>query len=239
MLEENRVQWYVLTAIGGQEESIAQSLREKMINFGYQSKVKEFKVFTKKIVQVDTFNKNDPQIPSNLKNTKTIEWKALPNGRYQRTKTKIVNRFPGYIFVYCDLDDDIWYAIRNTIGVLGFVGSIGKNTKPIPCATNEYERLLSEAATAEYAKKIEMLNNNETNSSKQSSKNNQNDHENTSLVAPAKVGQDVILTSGSFAGTIVKVIQINNDKHTLKVEVNFLGRVNYFDVPFSDVKLAK
>jgi transcription antitermination factor NusG len=84
-----------------------------------------------------------------------------------------------------------------------------------------------------------MLNNNETNSSKQSSKNNQNNHENTSLVAPAKVGQDVILTSGSFAGTIVKVIQINNDKHTLKVEVNFLGRVNYFDVPFSDVKLAK
>jgi hypothetical protein len=44
-----------------------------MINFGYQSKVKEFKVFTKKIVQVDTFNKNDPQMPSNLKNTKTIE----------------------------------------------------------------------------------------------------------------------------------------------------------------------
>jgi transcription antitermination factor NusG len=84
-----------------------------------------------------------------------------------------------------------------------------------------------------------MLNNNETNSSKQSSKNNQNNHENTSLVAPAKVGQDVILTSGSFAGTIVKVIQINNDKHTLKVEVNFLGRVNYFDVPFSDAKLAK
>lgn len=239
MLEENRLQWYVLTAIGGQEESIAQALREKMVNFGYQSKVKEFKVFTKKLVQVDTFDKNDPQMPNNLKNTKTIEWKTLSNGRYQRTKTKIVNRFPGYIFVHCDLDDDIWYAIRNTIGVLGFVGSTGKNTKPIPCATIEYERLLSEAATTEYAKKIEMLNNVENDVVKKTIKDKNEKQPDTSLVAPAKVGQDVILTSGTFAGTVVKVIQVNNDKHTLKVEVNFLGRVNYFDVAFADVKLAK
>ena len=239
MLEENRFQWYVLTAIGGQEESIAQALREKMVNFGYQSKVKEFKVFIKKIVQVDIFNKNDPQMPNNLKNTKTIEWKTLSNGRYQRTKTKIVNRFPGYIFVHCDLDDDIWYAIRNTIGVLGFVGSTGKNTKPIPCSTNEYERLLSEAATTEYAKKIEILNNEKNSTSDHSSKNKNEKQQSNTLVSPAKVGQDVILTSGSFSGTVVKVIQINNDKQTLKVEVNFLGRVNYFDVAFSDVKLAK
>lgn len=237
MIDQNyRMQWYVLTAIGGQEESIRNALEEKMKNFGYSSKVKEFKVFTRKEVKEDIFNKNDPEMPATLKKTKTTEWTALPDGRYKRTKTKVVNRFPGYIFVCCDLDDDIWYAIRNTVGVLGFVGSTGKNTKPIPCATDEYERLLSEAAATEYASRIA----NEQNQPKEEEKKQEAKPAKPVLTeSPFKVGQNVVIVDGSFAGQDGRVAAYNLEKATCTIEVEFFGRVNTIEVPFNDLKLAE
>jgi len=234
---KDRMQWYVLTAIGGQEESIAQALREKMINFGYTPKVKEFKVFTKKIQTVDIFNKNDPEMPSTLRKTKTTEWTALPDGRYQRTKTKVVNRFPGYIFVCCDLDDDIWYAIRNTVGVLGFVGSTGKNTKPIPCATDEFERLLTEAAATEYASRIAQAQ--EQAKVEKPKVVEQPKVKPVLKECPFKVGQKVQIISGSFQDQEGVVSSINIEKQTVAVDVEFFGRVNTFDVGFDDLKLAE
>ena len=234
--QKDRMQWYVLTAIGGQEESIRQALEEKMKNFGYSDKVKEFKVFTKKETKEEIFNKNSPDMPKNLKNTKTTTWEAMPDGRYKKTKTKVINRFPGYIFVCCDLNDDIWYAIRNTVGVLGFVGSTGKNAKPIPCATDEYERLLVEAATTEYAKNVA-----EQEQAKVEIKKLQQPkvEKPKYTESPFKVGQNVIIANGSFADQIGKVVSFNLEKGTCAVEVEFFNRSNTIDIPFADLKLAE
>ena len=44
-------QWFIITVIGGKEDSIIQSLKEKINNFGYNEYVTEMKVFkTKKVV---------------------------------------------------------------------------------------------------------------------------------------------------------------------------------------------
>lgn len=255
-MEINRMQWYVITAVGGQEESIAQALREKMNNFGYanfvktsendasatlangeQPKVKEIRVFMKRQESEQIFNKNSAELPKTLKNTKTTRWESLPDGRYKRIKSKKVNRFGNYIFVQCDLDDDIWYNIRNTVGVMGFVGSTGKAAKPIPCSMDEYERLINDAAAAEYAARIAA---GETSVKKEEVKVEVKHQPKPVLTeAPFKIGQTLELVNGSFAGTNCIVTSINLEKQTAKVEVEFFGRVNSLEVAFDDLKLAK
>jgi len=229
-----RMQWYVITAIGGQEESIASALREKMNNYGYAEKVKEIRVFMKKEITEDIFSKNDPEMPATLRKTKTTSWEALPDGRYKRTKTKIKNRFPGYIFIQADLDPEIWYAIRNTVGVLGFVGSSGKGALPIPCSIDEYQRLISQAAAHEYAARIEKAE--EAKAAEAAKPKKEAKPKLTE--APFKVGQSVELTTGSFAGTVANVVGINLEKQTAKVEFEFFGRVSTVEINFDDAKLV-
>ena len=48
-------------------------------------------------------------------------------------------QFPGYILVRMYLDNDSWYAVRNTPGVTGFVGS---GQRPTPLSRREVERIL-------------------------------------------------------------------------------------------------
>ncbi len=255
-MEIERMQWYVITAVGGQEESIAQSLREKMNNFGYANfaktsdndaslplpngekpRVKEIRVFMKRNESEQVFSKNSAELPKQMKNTKTTRWETLPDGRYKRIKSKRVNRFGNYIFVQCDLDDDIWYNIRNTVGVMGFVGSTGKAAKPIPCSVDEYERLINDAAAAEYAARIAA---GETAIKKEEAKVETKPQPKPVLTeAPFKVGQTLELINGSFAGTNCTVVAINLEKQTAKVEVEFFGRINSLEVPFGDLKLAK
>lgn len=255
-MEINRMQWYVITAVGGQEESIAQALREKMNNFGYANfvktsendasavlpngekpKVKEIRVFMKRQESEQVFSKNSAELPKTLKNTKTTKWEALPDGRYKRTKSKRVNRFGNYIFVCCDLDDDIWYNIRNTVGVMGFVGSTGKAAKPIPCSVDEYERLINDAAAAEYAARIAA---GESAINKVEEKVEVKPQPKPVLKeAPVKVGQEVEILNGTFAGEHAKVIAVSLEKQSVKVEYDLFGRVNSFEVGFDDIKLAK
>ena len=86
-------QWFIITVIGGKEDSIIQSLKEKINNFGYNEYVTEMKVFkTKKIVE-EVLTKTDPKLPKNLRNTKTITWETLPNGNYKRIKKWWWNRW--------------------------------------------------------------------------------------------------------------------------------------------------
>lgn len=61
---------------------------------------------------------------------------------------RVVQRrvFPGYILVQMILNDDSWYAVRNTPGVTGFVG-IGN--RPTPLSTVEVERIMSRIEAAE------------------------------------------------------------------------------------------
>lgn len=248
----NRTQWYVITAIGGKEESIAEAIREKMNNYGYanfakpsenepsgnfpsglEPKVKEVRVFMKPQVKEEIFNKNDPNMPKSLKNSKTIKWEALPDGRYKRIKTKRVNRFPSYIFINANLEPEIWYAIRNTMGILGFVGSTGKGALPIPCSMDEYERLVNEQAAAEYANKIAQA----AEAAKEVKKPAQKKPVLTQ--APFKVGQKVVVISGTFEGTECNVVALNLEKQTATVEYEFFGRMQSIDVGFNDLKLAE
>ena len=49
--------------------------------------------------------------------------------------------FPGYVLVEMIMSDEAWYAVRNTPGVTGFIGSSGKGAKPIPLSPQEIDKI--------------------------------------------------------------------------------------------------
>ena len=51
--------------------------------------------------------------------------------------------FPGYVLVEMIMTDEIWFVVRNTQGVTGFIGSSGKGAKPIPLLPEEVDRILT------------------------------------------------------------------------------------------------
>ena len=58
-------------------------------------------------------------------------------------KTRKKKMFPGYVLVEMIMTDEIWFVVRNTQGVTGFIGSSGKGAKPIPLLPEEVDRILT------------------------------------------------------------------------------------------------
>lgn len=228
-----QTQWFIVTAIGGKEELVKKALIEKMTNYGYYgNEVKEIKIFTTKKIIEEIFDKDDQKLPSSLKNSKTITWQTLPNGKYKKIKTTISNRFPNYIFVNMILNSDIWYAIRNTNGVMGFVGSSGKGSMPIPIHINEFEQIDISKAQASLQETKDDSSVNESNVQA-----NDSNPKNPNASNQFKVGNTVIITSGSFAGIKALITEVNLQEGMAKVEFEFFGRNNSFNISFNDLKL--
>ena len=103
--------WYVIHSYSGYEKKVKANLETRV-----RSMHLEDKIF-------------DVVIPME----EVIEYKAGKKVTVQRKK------FPGYVLVRMYLDDDSWYAVRNTPSVTGFVGS---QTKPTPLSRREVERIL-------------------------------------------------------------------------------------------------
>ena len=55
---------------------------------------------------------------------------------------KIINLYPGYVFVEMIMTDESWFMIRNTPGVTGIAGSSGGGQKPTPVSGKEIETVL-------------------------------------------------------------------------------------------------
>ncbi|MEI8176058.1 MAG: transcription termination/antitermination protein NusG [Candidatus Omnitrophota bacterium] len=50
--------------------------------------------------------------------------------------------FPGYILVQMELTDEVWYLLKNTAGVTGFIGS---GQKPVSIDESEVEYILKQS----------------------------------------------------------------------------------------------
>ena len=53
-------------------------------------------------------------------------------------KTVAKKRFPGYVLINMEMNDETWYVVRNTRGVTGFVGP---SSKPVPLSQAEVDKL--------------------------------------------------------------------------------------------------
>ena len=109
-------EWYVVNTVSGYEYKVKEKL-EMMIKSSSEIQEKIFRV----IVPEQTI----------------VEYKDGVK------KEKIKKMFPGYVLVEMIMDDEVWFIVRNTQGVTGFIGSSGKGAKPIPLLPEEVERILN------------------------------------------------------------------------------------------------
>lgn len=143
MKNTQSAQWYIATTIIGSEDKIRESLKEKIVAYKFQNEVIDMRLIKHREITIEEFNDTNNPPQKIMRNSKNIEWRSSPKG-YEKTTIKEINRFPGYLFINMIMTEEVWYMIRNTNGITGFVGSSGKGAKPIPVSEFEIEDTFNE-----------------------------------------------------------------------------------------------
>jgi transcription termination/antitermination protein NusG len=112
--------WYVLHTYSGYENKVRKSIEPRIDALDLTDRVYEIVVPTQDEIEIRS-------------------------GQRHTVQKKV---FPGYVLVRMEMDDDTWYALRNTPGVTGFVNI---NNVPIPLPDSEVQGILK-GMTAEAPK---------------------------------------------------------------------------------------
>jgi transcriptional antiterminator NusG len=105
--------WYVVRAIGGQENKVKTYIENEIARLGLSDYVDQVLVPTEKVIQI--------------RNGKKIN------------KEKVY--FPGYIMIEANLVGELPHVIKSVTGVIGFLGET-KGGDPVPLRKSEVNRML-------------------------------------------------------------------------------------------------
>ena len=174
--------WYVVHSYSGYEKKVKANLETRV-----KSMHLEDRVF-------------DVVIPME----EVVEFKGGRKVTVQRKK------FPGYILVRLYMDDDTWYAVRNTPGVTGFVGSA---SKPTPLSRREVERILGVRKDEEPGA----------------------DKKEPTFKPAWEVGETIRVVEGPFADFNGIIEDINVDQSKVRVLVDIFGRETPVELNFDQI----
>jgi transcriptional antiterminator NusG len=121
--EKHEGQWYVLHTYSGYENKVKRSIEHRVEALDLGSRVYEIVVPTQDEIEIR-------------------------GGQRHTVQRKV---FPGYVLVRMEMDDETWYALRNTPGVTSFVNI---NNKPVPLGEAEVQTILKGMAAE--APKVKM-----------------------------------------------------------------------------------
>jgi transcriptional antiterminator NusG len=172
--------WYVIHSYSGYENKVKANLETRI-----QSMHMEDRIFEVHIPMEDV-----------------VEFKG---GKKVTVPKKV---FPGYILVRMSLDDDSWYAVRNTPGVTGFVA--GNAQKPTPLSRREVERFLGVQEEEDKGK--------------------------PRFKPEWDVGEQVRVVTGPFADFNGVIEELNVDQQKVVVLVNIFGRDTPVELGFEDIQ---
>ncbi|ART74656.1 transcription termination/antitermination protein NusG [Sutcliffiella horikoshii] len=124
-------------------------------------------------------------------------------------KKKVTKKkvFPGYVLVEIVMTDDSWYVVRNTPGVTGFVGSSGSGSKPTPLLDDEIAFILKRMGMMEKQVEVDF-----------------------------DLKESVKVTEGPFANFTGHIVEMDKDKHKVKVLVNMFGRETPVELDFTQIE---
>ena len=176
-------EWYVVNTVTGYEYKVKEKLEMMMVNSEEVAK-SIFRV----IVPEQTI----------------VEYKDGVK------KEKVKKMFPGYILVEMIMSDEVWFIVRNTQGVTGFIGSSGKGAKPIPLFPEEVERILSS------------MNQNKINIEKD-----------------LKPDNKVKIVDGPFKGMIGKISNYDLESKKVNLLVDLFGQETPVEVELSQIEAFK
>ena len=101
--------WYAVHTYSGHEKKVKTNIERRSESMGLKDKVYQILVPTEKESRVRAGKKSE------------IDRKV----------------FPGYVFIEMVLDDNTWYLVKSTTGVIGFVG----DSKPTPVKNSEIQAI--------------------------------------------------------------------------------------------------
>lgn len=103
--------WYVVHTYSGYENKVKANIEKTIENRKLQDQILEVSVPMQDVIEVK-------------------------NGIKKRVQKKM---FPGYVLLHMVMNDDVWYVVRNTRGVTGFVGPDSK--QPVPLTDAEMKSM--------------------------------------------------------------------------------------------------
>jgi transcriptional antiterminator NusG len=160
------LEWYSLWVQVGREDRIRENMMRRIKQAGLEEKV--------------------PQI--------VVPMETIADHRGGKKRIKKKKLYPGYLMVQMELDDNVWFALRETPGFGDFVGS---RMTPTPMSPEEVQNVLGRMDTSQSAPK---------------------------MAVTFSKGDRVKIKQGPFENTDGVVQEINPDKGTLEVAVTIFGR---------------
>jgi len=170
--------WYVIHTLTGQEEKVKTAIENKLKEDAFKDRACQILIPTEQVSEVKDGKK----------------------------KISLRKFFPGYVLVEMELDDELWYAIKNITGVTGFIGT---RSKPTPLLDSEVNHIIKQ--TEERKEKP------------------------TPKVIFEK-GDNVKVTEGPFINFSGTVDEINPDKGKIKVSVLIFGRATPVELEYWQVE---
>lgn len=175
------MQWYVVQARSGYERKVLDALNERIKQQDLTQKFGKIIVPTEEVVEIH-------------------------QGRKRKTARKF---YPGYVLVEMDMDEDSWYLVQKTPGVIKFIG--GTSDKPVPLSNKEVDKILQRMQEGVDKPRPKIL---------------------------FEVGEVVRVVDGPFADFNGEVEEVNYEKNRLRVSVIIFGRATPVELEFGQVKKA-
>ena len=170
--------WYVIHTYSGFEQKVKISLEEQFERSSSREALGEIIIPVEDVVEV------------------------------RKGKKKVSSRkfFPGYILISVDMSRDIWYMIKNTAKVTGFLGSGGK---PVPLSEDEVKTIKGQISgeTSQPKPKFSF-----------------------------EKGESVRVVEGPFVNFNGTVDEVNQSKGKVRVMVSIFGRATPVELEFPQIE---
>ena len=180
--QDQSPRWYIVHTYSGQEDLVKKNLDLRIQSLDMQDRIFEVLVPTEDEV-------------------------IFKDGKRRSERKKL---FPGYILVQMTMDDESWYAVRNTPGVTGFVSTedeSDKRPRPVPLEDKQVEDILKQVEAGPTRVKIGLAR-----------------------------GETVRITEGHFVDFIGAVNDVDEAKGKVRVLVSFFGRETPVELDFLQVE---
>ena len=167
---------------------------------GYEYKVKE---------KLEMMIVNSPEIQESIFRVIVPE-QTIVEYKDGVKKEKIKKMFPGYVLVEMIMTDEVWFIVRNTQGVTGFIGSSGKGAKPIPLMPDEVDRILSNMGMSRI-----------------------------DIEKDLATGKKVKITDGPFKNMVGKISSYDMDNKKVEVLLDLFGQETSVEVGLAEIENLK
>lgn len=173
-------EWYVVNTYSGYEAKVKHNMEQRVNSM--EAKEKVFKII--------------------------VPEEDVEESRHGQRRTVKRKMYPGYVLVQMIMADDSWMVVRNTPGVVNFVGAdAGAGHKPIPLPPSEADTIFKQMEGEGERPEVRI-----------------------------QIGERVKIIDGPFTDFFGTVDEVMEDKERLRVLVSFFGRDTPVELDFLQVE---